>query len=78
MCIGPDFEQSPCIDNPPCGMSMWAAWMAWQRCDCKTGMQERIRVCKGQIGGCSGPAMMERNCDALWLKENCPQGGKHM
>ena len=77
-CFGSDIERLPCVDNPPCDVpGVWSAWMGWQRCDCNTGMQERIRLCKG-TKGCIGKGKIDRSCDPLWLTENCPQGGKYI
>ena len=74
-CLGPDTEQIPCKDIPPCPpVSAWAEWSKWSKCDCVTGMQTRIRICKG-LSGCIGKPRMDRKCDPIDLMNNCPKQG---
>ena len=76
LCSGPNIERAPCLDNPKCpDYGVWSEWLGWQRCDCNTGLQERVRICNG-VKGCVGKAKMDKSCDPIYLINNCEQGGK--
>ena len=72
-CKGPHMDQMPCFDNPPCP-GQWGQWLGWQRCNCATRQQTRVRICTTRTG-CIGPDTMERKCSYEDLVKDCSRGG---